>query len=404
MLPFSPPLFLAASGDVSLVFIELGAAIVGLALLARLASRWGFSAIPLYLVAGLAFGNGGLLPLQVSQDFVHVGGEIGVLLLLFLLGLEYTGDELGASLRSGLRAGIADILLNFTPGLVMALCLGWGMKAALVLGGVTYISSSGVIAKVLSELGRMNNPETPLVLTVLVIEDLAMALYLPLLSVSLAGKGFASGAISVLVALATVSIVLWGAIRHGQTISRAITHKSDEILLLTVFGLVLLVAGIAQKLQVSAAVGAFLVGIALSGTVAHRAGRQLAPLRDLFAATFFFFFGLQVAPATLPPVLPLALLLAVITAGTKFLSGGWAARQAGLDKPAALRVGAALVARGEFSIVIAGIGVGAGLTPALGALSAAYVLILASLGPLIARFFGGGAEVKNAAPVAVAAE
>src|SRR6478672_5519583 len=102
--------------DVSLIFIELGAAVVGLALLARLASQWGFSAIPLYLLAGLAFGNGGLLPLNVSQEFVHVGAEIGVLLLLFLLGLEYSGEELGANLRSGLPAGAVDFLLNFLPG------------------------------------------------------------------------------------------------------------------------------------------------------------------------------------------------------------------------------------------------------------------------------------------------
>src|SRR5881398_3768347 len=94
--------------DVSYVFIELGLVIVGLAVLARLASRWGFSAIPLYLLAGLAFGNGGLLPLDVSQEFVHLGAEIGVVLLLFMLGLEYTGEELGASLRTGLPSGVVD--------------------------------------------------------------------------------------------------------------------------------------------------------------------------------------------------------------------------------------------------------------------------------------------------------
>src|SRR6266567_1052011 len=87
--------------DVSFVFIELGLVIVGLAVLARLASRWGFSAIPLYLLAGLAFGNGGLAPLKLSENFVRMGAEIGVLLLLFMLGLEYSGDELKKSLRAG---------------------------------------------------------------------------------------------------------------------------------------------------------------------------------------------------------------------------------------------------------------------------------------------------------------
>nr|CAA9296176.1 Putative transmembrane transport protein [uncultured Armatimonadetes bacterium] len=380
-----PVLVVAASGDVSLVFIELGAAVVGLAVLARLANRWGFSAIPLYLLAGLAFGNGGLLPLDFSQDFVHVGAEIGVILLLFLLGLEYTGEELGANLRTGFPSGVVDFVLNFSPGLLLGLLLGWGPLAAFVLGGVTYISSSGVIAKVLGELGRMNHPETPAILAILVIEDLAMALYLPLVSVLLAGQGLVAGVVSVLVALATVAVVLFAAVRYGRAISRAVSHQSDEIILLTTFGLVLLVAGIAQRLQVSAAVGAFLVGIALSGTIAERAHRLFAPLRDLFAAVFFFFFGLQIDPATLPPVLPLAAGLGVVTAGTKLFTGWWAARRAGLDASAGLRAGAALVARGEFSIVIAGLGVAAGLTPRLGALSAAYVLLLAVLGPVLAR-------------------
>ena len=379
-----PIAFAAASGDVSRIFIELGAAIVGLAILARLASRWGFSAIPLYLLAGLAFGNGGLLPLNVSQDFVHIGAEIGVVLLLFMLGLEYTGEELGASLRTGLPAGLVDFALNFLPGLVAGWLLGWGALPAVLLGGVTWISSSGVIAKVLGELGRMNNPETPTILTVLVLEDLAMAVYLPLVSVLLVGRGLREGLISVLIALATVGVVLFVAVRYGKAISRAVAHQSDEIILLSTFGLVLLVAGVAQRLQVSAAVGAFLLGIALTGAIVEQTHRMLAPLRDLFAATFFFFFGLEIDPASLPRVLPQAAALGAVTALTKLLTGWWAARRAGIASPGRWRAGATLVARGEFSIVIAGLGVG--LEPQLGPLSAAYVLLLAVLGPILARF------------------
>src|ERR1700722_9549760 len=109
-------LLAAVDNQVSLVFIELGAAVVGLALLARLAHRLGFSAIPLYLLGGLAFGNGGLLPLRFSEEFIHVGAEVGVILLLFMLGLEYTGEQLRSSLRAGYRAGITDFVLNFPPG------------------------------------------------------------------------------------------------------------------------------------------------------------------------------------------------------------------------------------------------------------------------------------------------
>ena len=373
----------AAHGG-SAVFVELGAAIVGLAILARIANRLGFSAIPLYLVAGLAFGNGGLAPLPFSQEFIHVGGEIGVLLLLFMLGLEYSGAELKSNLRRGLSAGVLDLVFNFVPGLVTGFLLGWKPLGAVLLAGVTYISSSGIIAKVLSELRRMENSETPLVLSVLVLEDLVMAVYLPLVGVLLVGGTPARIASEVGIAIATVFLVLIVAVRYGPSLSRIVAHESDEIVLLTTFGAVLLVAGIAQRFQVSAAIGAFLVGIAISGPVAQRSHKLLAPLRDLFAATFFFFFGLQVAPQSLLPMLPLALLLGIITALTKVLTGYLGGRRGGLATRAAVRGGVALIPRGEFSNVIAGLG--AAIEPQLGPLSTCYVLLLAMLGPLLARW------------------
>jgi CPA2 family monovalent cation:H+ antiporter-2 len=371
--------------DVSWVFIELGAAVAGLALLARLANRWGLSAIPLYLLAGLAFGNGGLVPLHFSENFVHIGAEIGVILLLFMLGLEYTHETLGANLRTGLPAAVLDLVLNFTPGLVVGLLLRWSPLASVLLGGITYISSTGVISKILTELGRINNPETPTILSILVLEDFAMAIFLPIIAVLLIGQALLAGLISILVAIFTVGIVLFVGIRYGKVMSRIVSHQSDEITLLTIFGIVLLVAGIAQLLQVSAAVGAFLVGIALSGPVVAQAQRLIGPLRDLFAAIFFLFFGLQIDPATLPHVLIQAVGLGLITVLTKFLTGLWAARHAGVDVPGRLRAGGTLVAHGEFSMVIAGLGVTAGLEPQLGPLSAAYVLFLAVVGPILAR-------------------
>lgn len=310
-------LFAAADAPVAWVFVELGAIVLGLSVLTRLAHRLGFSSIPLYLLAGLAFGNGGLLPLNVTEEFVHVGAEIGVILLLFMLGLEYTGEQLRDNLRSGLAAGAADFLLNFPPGFIAGLILGWGPLAAFLLGGVTYISSSGIVARVLEELRRLGNVETPAILSILVLEDLAMAVYLPLVAVLLIGQGLVAGLASVAIALATVAVVLLAALRYGKVISRLLAHQSDEAVLLSVLGLVLLVAGIAQRLQVSAAVGAFLVGVAVSGPFVERTHRLLGPLRDLFAALFFLFFGLQIDPATLPPVLWPALILALLTALTK---------------------------------------------------------------------------------------
>ncbi|HZD47459.1 MAG TPA: cation:proton antiporter [Silvibacterium sp.] len=377
-------MIIAESHNTAGLFSEIGAAIIVLALLARVASRWGFSAIPLYLLLGLAFGNGGLRPLPLSQHFIETGAEIGVLLLLFMLGLECNGEELMGNLRFGLPAGGADFLLNFTPGLVTGLLLKWKPVAAVLLGGITYISSSGVIAKVLSELKRIDNPETPTILSILILEDLAMAVYLPLVGVSLLGGTPLKIATSVAVAVTVVILVLFLALKFGRQLSRFVSHQSEEIILLTTFGLVLLVAGVAARFQVSAEIGAFLVGIALSGPAAEQAHKLISPLRDLFAAIFFFFFGLQIYPATLPPALPLAIGLGVVTALTKLATGYWAAKRAGVDRSGSIRAGAALIARGEFSIVIAGLG--AGIEPQLGPLAAGYVLFLAIFGPLVARF------------------
>jgi len=375
---------LSQAHDVSPIFIELGIIIGGLAILARFANRLGFSAIPLYLLAGLAFGNGGLVPLNVSENFTRIGAEIGVLLLLFMLGLEYSGEDLKKNLQTGLASGLVDFALNFPPGLITGLLLHWGLLPSVLLGGVTYISSSGIIARVLAELKQLNNPETPSIISVLVLEDLAMAVYLPLMAVLLVGGGAHKVIFSVLIAIATVLVILLVAVRYGRQISKFFLHESDEIILLTMFGAVLLVGGLAHRLQVSAAIGAFLVGIAMSGPIAEKSRRLIAPLRDLFAATFFFFFGLQIDPRSLPGVLLLAVVLGLTSAFTKLMTGYWAAGPTGVDRRGRIRAGMALVARGEFSIVIAGLG--AGIEPQLGPLAAAYVLFLAVLGPVLARF------------------
>ncbi|MFG3200252.1 cation:proton antiporter [Streptomyces sp. NPDC048208] len=366
--------------------IEFGAIILALGLLGRLAARLSFSPIPLYLLAGLAFGEGGLLPLGASEEFVAIGAEIGVILLLLMLGLEYTAGDLVSNLKTQYPAGLVDFALNAVPGAVMALLLGWGPIAAVVLAGITWISSSGVIAKVLGDLGRIGNRETPVILSILVLEDLSMAVYLPLVTALLAGTGFVAGGITLAIALGVAGLVLLLAVRFGRVISRFVSSDDPEKLLLVVLGLTLLVAGLAQQLQVSAAVGAFLVGIALSGEVAEGAHNLLAPLRDLFAAVFFVFFGLHTDPASIPPVLLPALALAVVTALTKIATGYWAARRAGVSVRGRWRAGGTLVARGEFSVVIAGLAVTSGIEPRLGPLATAYVLILVVVGPLTARY------------------
>ena len=376
---------LAASPGTATLLLELGGILVGLAMLGRLAMRFGLPAIPLYLVAGLMVGEGGAVELVTAREFIEPAAEIGVILLLLLLGLEYSGSELMGALRTNSRAGGLDLILNFTPGVVVGMLFGWGVNGALLLGGITYISSSGIIAKVLDDLGTTGNRETPVVLSILVTEDLVMAFYLPLMAGLLIGGDPWEIGLEITLAVVAVVTALFVAVRFGPRVSAVMFTHSQEILLLTLVGVALFVAGIAEHLQASAAVGAFLVGIALSGPVEQSARELLAPLRDLFAAMFFAFFGLQINPADLPGVVAVAAGLAVFTAATKIATGWWSAARAGIGRAGRLRAGTTLTVRGEFSIVIAGIAVAEGVNAKIGPLAAAYVLLLAVGGPLLAR-------------------
>ncbi|GGM08445.1 cation:proton antiporter [Deinococcus aerophilus] len=365
------------------LFLELGGVILLLALVGRAAGRLGITPIPLYLLAGI--GLGAVMSLgNAPEEFIHTGAEIGAVLLLFTLGLEYTSDELRQNLQANRTIGIVDLALNFTPGLIAGFLLGFAPMAAVLLGGVTYLTSSGIASKILRDLGRLGNRETPTILAVCVIEDVVMAAYLPVVAALLIGGTLVAVGVNLLVALAAFGLAFFLALRYGHVLSRIMNVPSDEALLLGVLGLVLVVAGAADLLKVSAAIGAFLVGIALSGEVAERARRQMEPLRDLFAAVFFVFFGLQLNLREVPDVLLPAALLTVITGATKFAVGWMGAARAGVQLRGRFRAGTTLIPRGEFSILIAGLGLG--LAPSLGPLAAVYVLLTAILGPVLARF------------------
>jgi CPA2 family monovalent cation:H+ antiporter-2 len=365
--------------------VELGGVLLLLAILARVAQRFSFSPVPLYLLAGLAFGQGGVVPLVTAESFIQAGAEIGLILLLFSLGVEYSARELVDAVRSTAVVGAIDLALNFVPGFVAGLLLGWEPVPSVFLGGVTYISSSGLVARTLDDLGWTGNRETPIVLAILVMEDLVMAGFLPLATVLLAGGGPVRVIASIAVAALAVLLVMFVAARFGRAISRVVFSHSDEALLFGILAVLLLTSGATEALNVSAAIGAFLAGIAFSGPAADRARSLLVPLRSVFAGVFFLFFGFQIDPSTLLGAAPVAVALAAVGAGTKYATGFVAARRAGVGRRGRVRAGVALMARGEFSIVIAGIAVAAGIEPDLGPLAATYVLVLAVASPLAAR-------------------
>lgn len=366
------------------LLLELGVILIALTVLGSAARRFALSPIPLYLLAGLALGNGGIAPVPAAGEFVSTGASIGVVLLLLTLGLEFSIGEFGASMRRHLPSAWVDVVLNATPGAIAGWLLGLNAVGILAMAGITFISSSGVIARLLNDLRRLGNRETPAVLSVLVLEDFAMAAYLPVLAVLAAGGTWWQALLWMSVALAALGGAFTASYRWGHHVGRLISHPDDEQLLLRILGLTLIVAAVAEQLHASAAVGAFLVGLTLTGETADRARAVLTPLRDLFAAVFFVAIGLSVDPTDLLPMLPAALALAAVTALTKVVTGAYAARRDGVARPGQLRAGTALIARGEFSLVIIGL---AGTTvAAIGPIATPYVFVLATIGPVLTRF------------------
>ncbi len=366
------------------LLFELGAILVVLTVLGTVARRYGLSPIPLYLLTGLFLGTGGVAPVASAAEFVQTGASIGVVLLLLTLGLEFSVAEFSESLRRHLPSAAVDLVLNAVPGAVAGWLLGLDAVGIVALAGITYISSSGVIARLLGDLGRLGNRETPAVLSVLVLEDFAMAAYLPVLTVLASGGTALEALLWTAVALGALGLAFLVSFRWGHHVGRILGHPEDEQLMLRILGLTLIVAAVAEQLHASAAVGAFLVGLTLTGPTAERARTVLSPLRDLFAAVFFVAIGLAVAPADLLPMLPFALVLAAVTAVTKIITGAYAARREGAARAGQQRAGAALIARGEFSLVIIGlVGTGVGT---LTAVATPYVFILAIAGPVLARF------------------
>ena len=366
------------------LLLELGVIFTVLTILGTLARRFALSPIPLYLLAGLSLGNGGIAPIPAAGEFVSTGATIGVVLLLLTLGLEFSIGEFAASMRRHLPSAGVDLVLNATPGAIAGWLLGMNFVGILAMAGITFISSSGVIARLLNDLRRLGNRETPAVLSILVLEDFAMAAYLPLLAVLAAGGTWWEALLWMGAAMIALVAVFAASYRWGHHVGRLIAHPDDEQLLLRILGLTLLVAAAAEHLHASAAVGAFLVGLTLTGETAERARAVLTPLRDLFAAVFFLAIGLSVDPKDLVPMLPVAALLAAVTAVTKVATGVYAARRDGVGRPGQLRAGTALIARGEFSLVIIGL---AGTSVAsIGSIATPYVFVLATVGPLLARF------------------
>lgn len=383
--------------------LYIGLVLLALAAAGTLAGRLRQSAIPIYILAGLL-----LRPWVGAPEIVEFFGELGLILLMFFLGLEFSLPELLAAPARTLRIGALDAAVNFPLGFLAGLLAGWGLLAALVLGTALYITSSAIVAKSVIDLQRTAHPETEVALRVLVFEDLAVAVLLGVLA-TVGGADGADGSAAWWRAAGAVGFVagavvlgLWG----GRIHRRIVEIPSDDLVVLTVMGLTLVLSWVSERAGLSLAIGAFVGGLWVAETPGRgRARDLLTPFYGPFAAFFFFAFGTSVDASAFSEVWPFALVLATLGVVGKLAGGWWIARMEGLSRRARWTLGLTLIPRGEFSIVVAGT-LAYTLEPRATALVALVVLVLSAIGsvalyaaPAITRRLTGEGVAADAASV-----
>jgi CPA2 family monovalent cation:H+ antiporter-2 len=370
---------------VNLTLVEIGLLFLGLGLLSWVALKLHVSSVPLFLLAGLALGKGGIVPLNVSEDFLNVGAEIGAILLLLVLGFEYSASELAASMKKRWHAGLMDILLNAVPAALLALVLGYGLVGALAFAGIMFISSSGIASQLIRETGWGKSNVAKRVTSVLVFQDILMAPYLPILAAVTLGLSVWAGLVSVSVALAVISSIFVIAIGREIPGLKSLAKRGPGVLLLLVFGATMAAAGAATLAGFSGAIAAFLIGMLLTGEVAESLRSRFAPLREIFSAIFFLFFGLSISFVDVVNVLPVAIAFSVLGIAGKMAVGWWVGRDMS-DKMSWRRIGAFLSSRGEFSMIIATTVVTSSSLAAVKEITLGIVVITAVFSTLAIRF------------------
>lgn len=367
--------------------VALGGAFLAAGILGRLGRRVGLPTIPFFMAAGIITGphTPGLVLVEEPAQ-LEVFAAVGLIMLLFHLGLEFSLKDLTEGGRKLLAAGGVYLALNLGGGLALGFALGWGSREALVIAGAVGISSSAIVTKLVVELRRLANRETRMILGIIVVEDVFLALYLALLQPILGGAESGTEAILLFARALVFLAVLFVVARFGaHLVGRLISSADDEPLTVMFVGLAILVAGIAEEVGVSDAIGAFMVGLIIAETrVADRVERLVLPLRDAFAAVFFFAFGLTIDPSDVGAVASPVAAAVILTIVLNLVAGWIGARMHGFGPREAANAGLTLVGRGEFSLILATLAIAAGLDARIGPFVALYVLVLAIVGPLLA--------------------
>jgi CPA2 family monovalent cation:H+ antiporter-2 len=355
------------------------------------ASRVGLSAIPAYLLAGLLLGPNEpkalalIRPSEVT-DFV---AEIGIVFLLFFLGLEFTLGRLARSHRHVIVGGAIDLIVNGAIGLVVGVAAFGLSFGALILAAAIYVSSSAITVKGLIDFRRLADDETDLVLAILVAEDIAIALVL----------GFASGGGGELVDTLGIVAKAIGFIAAALAVSKWLRRPIDflldqlprEVFLLAVFSFVVGSAALSSELGLSDAIGALMAGVVLSETGAREEiEERFFSFRDVFAALFFFVFGLSIDVSAVGRIGWLLALAVTLTVASKVGGGFLAGMAGGYTRRQSFNAGVALVAHGEFTIILAQVAaanpqIARATQDRLVAFAGLYVLATATLGLILMK-------------------
>jgi len=376
------------------LILEVGIAVGLVALVGLISNKLRFSVIPFFILIGMVLGQhapqiGNIdLTFTESKPFIDFMGRLGVLFLLFYLGLEFSVGRLIKSGKSILSGGTFYVILNFCSGLLIGWLMGLPFKETMVLCGIMTSSSTAIVAKVLTDLKRTANPETEVIMGMIMFDDLFIAMHISFLSglILTGSSSFWTVAGTSLLALGFILAFLILGRKLVPAIDRILQEKSSEIFILVIFALLFIVAGFSETIHVAEAIGALMAGLVLADSqYIKRIEQMVYPFKDFFGAMFFFSFGLSIDPLSLGGSVLWAAVAAGVTILCNVASGFFATRFSGLKKKTAFDIGFTLSARGEFSIIMANIGKAGKLLPVIQSFVVVYVLILSIVAPLLTK-------------------
>ncbi|KJS18323.1 MAG: potassium transporter [Peptococcaceae bacterium BRH_c4b] len=390
--------------NIAIVFLFIALATI-------VSARLNFSSIPFLIILGMLVGPhapaAGNLSLQLVSpcESVELLSRLGVLLMLFYLGLEFSAGKLAASGKSLAKSGTLYVGLNFLRGVILGWIIFQSWTEALIMASITGISSSTIITKLLVDLKRTANPETELILGIMVYEDLFIAIYLSVMSgVLLTGTIDPWLLLPGVLAILALILVVFTLGRHlAGLLDPLLKFKNIECFTVAVFTLLLFTAIGVEKINVAEAIGALLLGLILAETTHNKKAIQIiTPMRDLFGSVFFFSFGMAINYRLFKEVVLIALAAVVVTVAGNIVSGLLAAWLSGYKQRRAFNVAFTMMARGEFSVILASLAVSAGASPQLPSIAALYVLVLAFISPVLAKnsrnFYDYCMKFKNFLP------